>query len=321
MTKLEDVVLIQIDCEKGEGVELAKRFNIQGYPTFVLADASAQTMARWMGYTKDQFLKKMDAGFSDLTTIEAKEIRFSKEPDLLTALTLAEYSESVGKLKKSAEYYREADRLDPDNDYAYELFQLYRWGNRKGTFTVAEVKEAGVKALASNHTDNESRFWVLHAMSGYAAEEPENEKMLGYVKDAQKLITDIPDIAADRYKMDISIWYTLLIEKDVDKAVNMKKANMPEGWMDDAGDLNAFSWWCFENRVNLAEAENLARRGIKLAEPGRQKAMIIDTCAEIVNARGNSEEAVSLIKLALKEDPDSKYYKEQLEKFKTIPAN
>ena len=86
------------------------------------------------------------------------------------------------------------------------------------------------------------------------------------------------------------------------------------GWMMPA-ILTAFSWWCFENNINLEEAEQLARRGIKLAEPGRQKAMIIDTCAEIVNARGNWSEAVELTELALKEDPDSKFYQEQLKKF------
>jgi len=321
MAKLNDVVLIQIDCEKGEGIDLAKSYKIQGYPTFVLANSSASTMSRWMGYTKDQFVKKMETGFADLTTIEEKEARYISQPDLPTALALAEYSQSVGDLQKSVDYYQEADPLDADNDYAYDLFQLYRWGNRKGTFTAEEVKNSGEKALASRHTDDKSRFWVLHAMSGYAAKDPENQKLLAHVIDAQKLITEKPDVAPDRYKMDISVFHALLIEKDSEKAVNMKKAAMPEGWMDDAGDLNAFSWWCFENKVNLEEAEKMARRGIKLADPGRQKAMIIDTCAEIVNARGNPAEAVELIQLALKEDPDSKFYQEQLGKFKKAASN
>jgi len=269
-----------------------------------------------MGYTKDQFIKKMNSGLSDLSTIEEKEARFGKNPDLQTALTLAEYSESVGELQKSVGYYQEAAKLDPDNDYAYALFQLYRWGNRKQTFTREDVIKSGEAGLASSYTDDESRFWILHAMSRFAARDAQNEQLLAHVKAAQKLITDKPDVAPDRYKMDISIYFSLLIEKDADKAVNLKKANMPDGWMDDAGDLNSFSWWCFENNINLEEAEKLARRGIKIAEDGRQKAMILDTCAEIVNLRGNPSEAAELIQLALKEDPESKFYQDQLEKFK-----
>ncbi len=269
-----------------------------------------------MGYTKDQFIRKMNSGFADLSPIEEKEARFGKNPDLQTALALAEYSESVGELQKSVGYYQEAAKLDPDNDYAYALFQLYRWGNRKQIFSKEDVMKSGEAALVSSYTDDESRFWILHAMSRFAARDAQNEKLLAHVKAAQKLITEKPDVAPDRYKMDISIYFSLLIEKDADKAVNLKKANMPDGWMDDAGDLNAFSWWCFENGINLEEAEKLARRGIKIADSGRQKAMILDTCAEIVNLRGNPSEAAELIQLALKEDPESKFYQDQLEKFK-----
>ena len=240
MAKLQDVVLIQIDCEKGEGIDLTKSYRIQGYPTFVLANPAAETAYRWMGYTKDQFISKVEAGFSDLTPIEEKQARFNQQPDLKTALALAEYDESIGNLKESVGYYNEAARLDPDNDYAYDLFQLYRWGSRKETFSEADVIHSGEAALESQYTDDTSRFWVLHTLSGYAAKEPGNQKMLAHVETAHKLITNKPDVAPDRYKMDISIYYTMLIEKDTDKAVNMKKANMPDGWMDDAGDINGF---------------------------------------------------------------------------------
>ena len=50
---------------------------------------------------------------------------------------------------------------------------------------------------------------------------------------------------------------------------------MNEGWQDNAGDLNNFSWWCFENNENLEETEELGRRGVKLAQPGREKAQIL----------------------------------------------
>ena len=315
ITWLNDVVLVQIDCENGEGIDLAKTYNIQGYPTFVMADPSARTVYRWMGYTKEAFLHKVGAGLSDLTPIEEKEKRFAGRPDLPTALVLAEYAESTGKLRQAVDYYQEAARLDPDNDYAYALFQLYRWGNRKQTFTEEQVKESAGAALASPYTDDGSRFWVLYAMAGYAAQDPDNQQLREDVSKAEKLINDKPDVAPERYKKDISIYYTLLIDKNKEKAVELKKSNMAEGWMDNAGDLNEFSWWCFENHVDLEEAEKLARRGIKLAEPGHEKAMILDTCAEIVNALGNHADAMELTKLAIKEDPDSKYYQAQLKRF------
>ena len=68
--KLDSVILFQIDCEKGDGIELKKSFNIKGYPTFVLANKDADTMYRWWGYSREMLFDKLDAGFSDLTTIK-----------------------------------------------------------------------------------------------------------------------------------------------------------------------------------------------------------------------------------------------------------
>ena len=58
MKSLEDVVLVQFDAEKGEGKELAETYSIHGYPTFVFATASGEAMDRWMGYRKEEFLRR-----------------------------------------------------------------------------------------------------------------------------------------------------------------------------------------------------------------------------------------------------------------------
>ena len=83
---------------------------------------------------------------------------------------------------------------------------------------------------------------------------------------------------------------------------------------------NSFAWLCFENRVNLEDAELLARRGAELAAPGKERAMILDTAAEICNARGNCDDAVELMRQALAEHPDSEHYATQLTRFEDIRA-
>ena len=99
MKQLEDIILVQIDCEKGEGVELKKKYSIKGYPTFILANAEAEAYYRWMGYSKELLIKKMKTGFSDLTTITEKQKRYQKKPDAKTAVVLAEYSGSKAEYK------------------------------------------------------------------------------------------------------------------------------------------------------------------------------------------------------------------------------
>ncbi len=124
--------------------------------------------------------------------------------------------------------------------------------------------------------------------------------------------------AGDAFKDErksLLVDHALYVEGDKEKAVAMKRESMPAGWQEDSGKLNAFSWWCFENQVNLAEAEDLARKGAELAKPGAEKARVLDTVAEICNARGDCKDAVKLIEDAIKEDPANDYYKEQLTRF------
>ncbi len=51
-----------------------------------------------------------------------------------------------------------------------------------------------------------------------------------------------------------------------------------------------------------------------------QKANILDTAAEICNLLGNCDEAVTLIKQALEETPDSETLKGQLTRFEAAAA-
>ena len=93
---------------------------------------------------------------------------------------------------------------------------------------------------------------------------------------------------------------------------------MPAGWESDAGGLNGFAGWCYENKINLEEAGKLARKGAALASPGAEKAEILDTAAEICNLLGNCDDAVLLAEQAAKEDPKSEHYAKQLKRFAEI---
>jgi len=316
MKQLEDFILVQIDCEKGEGVKLAKKYSIKGYPTFILANAEAETYYRWMGYTKELLFEKMKTGLSDLTTITEKQKRYQENPDAKTAAVLAEYSGSKAEYIDAIKYYKKAIALDDQNDYAYEIYSNYSRGMRNKLFTMEELTSAADAALASEMVTDDNKYYVLYGMSGYATETPDDKKMLAYLGEAKEMAVKKLEAGPDRGATNIMINYALVIEKDADKAVATKLSSMPEGWKDEAGSLNEFSWWCFENKVNLEQAEKLSRKGVKLAAPGREKSMIMDTCAEILFLNGKQDEAIAMMELAVKEDPKSEYYPKQLEKFR-----
>ena len=109
--------------------------------------------------------------------------------------------------------------------------------------------------------------------------------------------------------------FALSVKHDTATAIENKKAAMPENWQKDAGNLNEFAWWCFENKANLTEAEQLSRNSIELAKPGREKADCYDTLAEILFAKGNAREALEMSKKSVAEAPNNKYFPTQVERF------
>lgn len=54
-------VNIKIDMEKGEGVNLARQFRIQGYPTFIILNSNGKELGRIVGGAQiNEFIQKVE---------------------------------------------------------------------------------------------------------------------------------------------------------------------------------------------------------------------------------------------------------------------
>lgn len=243
--------------------------------------------------------------------------RFNETPDESTANILASYYDSKGEYKDAASYYTKAGKLSPDKtkDYSYRIFQAHYYGMRKKMFTLDEIKVAANEALNSAFITGEEKTRVVYIMSNFIKDNKEDADLVNYLKQADEYLEGADEQNVKRLKSQIDILQTLYVVKNLEKAVELKKSSLPEGWDEEAKQLNGFSWWCFEHGINLEEAQTLARKGVELAEPGSEKATILDTLAEIVNLKGDPKGAVEVIKLAMKEAPENEYYTKQLERF------
>ena len=55
-------VNIKIDMEKGEGINLARQFKIQGYPTFIILNSNGKELGRIVGGAEiKQFIQKVES--------------------------------------------------------------------------------------------------------------------------------------------------------------------------------------------------------------------------------------------------------------------
>jgi uncharacterized Ntn-hydrolase superfamily protein len=81
---------------------------------------------------------------------------------------------------------------------------------------------------------------------------------------------------------------------------------------EDADLLNNLAWFCATADMYVDEAVEAAERAVALRP---EDANILDTLAEACFRAGRSADAVAAIKRAIEIDPESSYYREQLERF------
>jgi len=304
-----------VDCEKGEGIELAKEFKVRGYPTYVLTDNKGAPIARWAGYAKDYFLETMAEVMIDLTTIDGRAARFIDEPNLTDALALANYQAEAGDFVQAVDYFTRAGELDLENDYSYEIFENTAGGVRGEYFTYEDAALAGQKVFLSGKVGD--MVQAAGMMSDLARRADKLDDQARYLKRGIDVEIAADDDHTLRYQKRLFIDYNLHVTGDSIQAVEVKKTTYPEDWTENPDALNSFAWWCFENLVNLEEAEALSRKAVELSQPGGDRAQILDTVAQICKARGKLDEAIALMKQAIADDPGNKAYTETLMEFES----
>ncbi len=111
----------------------------------------------------------------------------------------------------------------------------------------------------------------------------------------------------------LRIEYILQIDHDTSKAIGTKKESMGEDWLKNPEKFFTFSKWCLERRINLEEAEWLARNAIKYAKGAEFKSQVYNTVAEICFVRDNLEDAISFLDLAIEQDPGNIQYQDKMD--------
>ncbi|MCP4573936.1 MAG: hypothetical protein GY838_16375 [bacterium] len=317
---VEDAILYPVDCEKGEGIEVAKRYNVRGYPTFKMVDSNGKEIERWIGYEgPEKWAEYARAGLADQRTLAHKAEAYEDEPTLALAKTLANAASTEYDFKGAVAYFKKARELDPGPEaaaaYSEGILTNMFYGTRMEQFEFAEVDAEAKTIIAQPLATAEGKLGVAMMMTALAKSTGQPEKAIPYLEQAHEVAVDSDEPEVLGTWSNLAVDHALLVKKDKAAAIELKRKSMPEGWQDDPDQLNNFAWWCFENDANLAEAEDFALRGVELASSDGQRANILDTAAEICNARGNCEEAVERIKQALALDPEKEYFQQQLAKF------
>lgn len=314
---LGKVHLVKLDAEKG-GKDMAEKFNVRGYPTFVLANQNLQPIKRWWGYEKTSFSNDLNDGLADPVTLDERMVRFKKGASLKDAVVLAEAFESSSQPEDALKYFQAAEKLndqDTTHYYGFDVFrikhQLYGGKDKKVTFE--ELDQTARALLKSGKLTDDQPVFVGNQLFRAARDEQKKDDIAFYIQAVLK------NAGKDdgRTRAEFGALKSVYIDNDVPAAIAQANQFFGEGWKEDPEKLNEFAWWCFENRVNMEQGRDLAAKAVSMLEASPDRANTLDTQAELENALGNPLKAMQLMEKAVQDDPRTSH-KKQLERFRKL---
>lgn len=314
---LESVAFVKIDRSEDANDGVVESFGFKGIPHFFLIRPDGTVLDRWLGFDDvDAWLSIFEPSLADGTSIDEKVARFERSPAGKDAAVLGRIRESQHETVDAVRYYSEAIRLDPAlaRKHAVDVFSNQAKALPAGDFSLDEVRASADAVFALDEPEPKHLVLVADSMSGIARERRDWTLAAPYLEPAIDASADAGGWVADA-RADLRVLQAMYVEDDKERGLALKRETLSEGWDRDPEELNAFAWWCFENGVNLPEAEALARKGAELAEEGTKRAMILDTVAEIRNAQGDPTGAAAWSERALAADPGNDYYAKQKARF------
>jgi thioredoxin-like negative regulator of GroEL len=112
---LGQFVPVKINAEK-EGVAVAKRYGVQGYPTLLFIDAAGAAVAKIGGYLPPAPFNEQLTRIGELRNLPQLEARVRANPgDVAAVAKLATLYAQAGKEQRAAQLLAQAEKADPKN--------------------------------------------------------------------------------------------------------------------------------------------------------------------------------------------------------------
>jgi len=315
---LTAVVLWSVDAEtEPEGRALAQKHAIQGLPTFLLLDGAGVVLDRWAGFTgRAEFELQLTGALQDPLPAAARAARFDAHPNAADALRLARFRAAEANIPAALRYYTHARELAPEDGHEFEALRVAATGFATGRAAAADVQATASAFLA--RPEHPAAEWIACAEWLQTVAQREKSPALAWpaLRAVVTHATGALDSTLATRRDALLVQHALEIEKNPERAVVYKRRTLPAGFEHDPRAVNAFAWWCLKYAVNLPEAERLMRQAAREAPPGRDRAMMLDTVAEIRAARGDARDAAVFAEAARREFPENPYYAKQVARFR-----
>lgn len=220
----------KFDVEKGEGIELAKRFKIMNYPTILFLKSNGEEIDRLIGYLPPkEFLQVMKDYYNGVNTLDDFIEKLEVDPDNveLVYAVAGKYVDRADRERAMPQLERVMS-LDPENERGYAERAVLQMADVEGKAgnTDAAIKYARI--FINDYPASRMLKDVFHNLAYYQNKAGAKEDAVGTYREMV--------------------------------------AKFPE----DTGVLNTFAWACAKNGFALEEGTKAAIKGVELSgeDPG-----------------------------------------------------
>lgn len=298
----------KIDMEKGEGIELAKKYNVKAFPTYLFIDGNGEAVHRTLGYVeeKDFIQFAMDAGDPNkrLTSLKQQFENGEKDPVFLKNLAeLTMYNDSEFSAKVLSRYLEVKPTMDEEDAKFLisststtdsPLYQIFQDKKTEILKFFPEEKYAKIdqsiqlNTISKKAYNSDTKTWDDQYFIA------ETQKLMS-PEDAEKVLKKLKANRALKNK-DIPLYEKLTLEvyKDYSKA--------------SSSELNSIAWNFYENISNKTSLQQAIAWGEESVKKDQNFANT-DTLANLYNKVGDKKNARAWaeksIELAKESEQDS----------------
>ena len=159
----EHVIPIKIDAEKGEGIEIAKKYGVSAYPTIIFIRSDGEEIDRILGYVPaEPFLKTVTDYVNGRNTLTALLADLGSKPDdpALRYALATKYTERNNS-HAALEHFKKLIELDPTNTHGHMEEAEYN----VGVATFKDTKDPRpLEAFTAKYPNSEMVRSALHTL-------------------------------------------------------------------------------------------------------------------------------------------------------------
>lgn len=290
-------VNVKMDMEKGEGIELAKKWKIQAYPTLLYFSPEGEMIHRICGaYPANEFVLGGENALNpekQFGQFVKKYENGNRDPEFLAHYVQLLAESCMGGKEETEVYFatQKDEELTSERNWNLTLMLVDDMNSRvfknlennKKIFEEKYSKEAVAEKMEQVYTTALMRQLYKKDDAGY-------EKVQQELTSRKNDLADKAIAAAELNKFEI--------RNEWDKYANAASKFVSNYAMDDFGTLNSIAWTFYEqikDPKQLKKAVVWAKKSVSLIE----KPFNLDTYAHLLYATGNKKEAIVQQKRAI----------------------